>query len=521
MGGGIIQLAAYGAQDLYLTGNPQITFFKVLYKRHTNFAIESIQQAFNGEAQPGSKLTATISRNGDLISKMWLRAVIPDISITFNNIAGVTSTTATLHLARKFGYVLLKNCELMIGGQQIDKHYGDWMNIWNELTLPESKKEGFAKLIGDGENTIDPQYKPYSYAGFSYNEKFGVGNPNLSDKMSQNPVNSTEKGFIPSHEINIPLEFWFCRNPGLALPLIALQYNDVKINIELNEAKYYGMLSLVSEFSSSVQSIATFKIGKNTTNTISTSEINSNPNASRKLLESFELTSLYLWADYIYLDIDERRKFAQTSHEYLIEQLQYTGEETIIPTANAPYGINLHFNHTIKEIFWVAQPSTNLTDTELQSIDGKLTFSKSEVNASHCYLDYQFYANAGHDNSEINQGHYLTINTQQYPLNPVVSAYIEMNGQNRFTQRSGDYFNLVQPSQHHTRIPSDKGINVYSFALRPEEHQPSGVCNLSRIDDVKLNLTLRESIPHNVRIYALGYNVLRILSGMAGLAFAI
>lgn len=525
MGGGLIQLAAYGAQDLYLTGNPQITFFKVLYKRHTNFAIESIQQTFNGKPEPGSKLTATISRNGDLIHKMWLTATIPDISITFDNqLNGITSTTATLHLARKFGYVLLKSCELMIGGQQIDKHYGDWMNIWNELTLQESKKDGFSQLIGDGEGTTNPKFKPYSYSGFSfsYNE-IQNSESSLSDKMSQNPTDYDKKGFIPSHEINIPLEFWFCRNPGLALPLIALQYHDIRINIELNEAKYYGMMSLVSTYSpGGLDNKAIFTIGTNTANTITTKKPLSNTvNVARKLLSEFQFSSIYLWVDYIYLDIDERRRFSQTSHEYLIEQLQYTGEEAITPVANTPYGINLHFNHTIKELFWVIQPNTNLTEKELQATDGDAVFDDAETNASHCYLDYQFYTDAGQYISETTQAALLTANIQQYPVNPVISAYLEMNGQERFKERTGEYFNLVQPYQNHTRIPSDKGINVYSFALRPEEHQPSGVCNLSRIDDVKLYLTLRSSIVHKARVYALGYNVLRILSGMAGLAFAI
>ena len=228
-----------------------------------------------------------------------------------------------------------------------------------------------------------------------------------------------------------------------------------------------------------------------------------------------------LWVDYIYLDIDERRRFAQTSHEYLIETLQYNGEKSLIPATQKSYVYdNIHFNHPIKELFWVAQPETNLIEDELLGTNDVLNFSTATTNLSCCYLDYQLYTNSNDYTSTDNQGYLLSENLPTYPLNPIIETYLEMNGQSRFSTRSGDYFNLVQPSQNHTSIPVDKGINVYSFALRPEDHQPSGTCNLSRIDDVKLYMKLRSVCEHKIRIYALGYNVLRILSGMAGLAFA-
>jgi len=227
MGGGLLQLVAYGAQDVYLTGNPQITFFKVVYRRHTNFALESIQQTFNGSVAYGSRVTATISRNGDLISRTYL----------------VIKTTDK-KLVPYFGLKVIKHAEVEIGGQRIDKHYADWMYIWNELSMPVGKKEGYYNMVG------------------------GKGGDELANLS-----------------LYVPLEFWFCRNIGLALPLIGLQYHEVKINIQFEDA------NLVQKYG------------------ITGSDVASNLSAS-------------LWVDYIYLDTDERRKFAQSSHEYLIEQLQ-------------------------------------------------------------------------------------------------------------------------------------------------------------------------------------------------------
>ena len=248
MGGGLLQLVAYGAQDVYLTGNPQITFFKVVYRRHTNFALESIQQTFNGSVGYGQRVTATISRNGDLISRAYLVIKTPDTK-----------------LVPYFGLKVIKHAEVEIGGQRIDKHYADWMYIWNELSMPVAKKQGYYNMVG------------------------GKGGDNLANLS-----------------LYVPLEFWFCRNIGLALPLIGLQYHEVKINIQFEEG------NLVVQSTGAATNL-----------------------------------SASLWVDYIYLDTDERRKFAQSSHEYLIEQLQFTGRES------ATNKIKLNFNHPVKELIWV------------------------------------------------------------------------------------------------------------------------------------------------------------------------
>ena len=393
MGGGLLQLVAYGAQDVYLTGNPQITFFKVVYRRHTNFAIEAIQQTFNGNPGYGNTVTCQISRNGDLINRAYLQVTLGDRA------AG--AVTDTDEYVNYIGLRLLKNVVLEIGGQQIDKHYSDWMYIWNELSLPEGKRYGYNKMVGE----------------------------------------SVEGG----ETLYIPLEFWFCRNIGLALPLIALQYHEVKIKIE-------------------------FETRKNCTIGTET--------------HFGELKDVSLWVDYIFLDTDERRRFAQLSHEYLIEQLQFTGTENLSSGSNR---IKLNFNHPCKELVWVA---------------------KTSHTSGQEWYNYTTAANIAPNGLE----------------NPFADAILQLNGNDRFAVRKGSYFNLVQPYQHHTNIPSNPGINVYSFALKPEDHQPSGTLNMSRIDTATLMVTA-EALAQNVtysgiNIYAVNYNVLRILSGMGGLAYS-
>jgi hypothetical protein len=355
-----MQLVAYGAQDIYLSGNPQITFFKVVYRRHTNFSMESIEQTFNGNAVLGSKVTCPISRNGDLIHKIWLQATLAT--------QGTALTTEKAHR-------ILKSVEVEIGGQRIDKQYSAWLTVWNELTQTAGHKAGYKSMVTGASGTVF-----------------------------------------------IPLQFWFCRNPGLALPLIALQYHEVKINVEFGSVADTGIAAAT------------------------------------------DLSNASLWVDYIYLDTDERRRFAQVSHEYLIEQLQFTGDES--PSSK----IKLNFNHPVKEFVWAQVDD-----------DGLLKDS-----------DYD-------------------------------TAKLQLNGHERFAPRPAAYFQLVQPYQHHEQVPeltAGKGqINVYSFALKPEEHQPSGTCNMSRIDNATLSLSGVGSSGY-VKVFAVNYNVLRVMSGMGGLAYS-
>jgi len=547
-----MQLVAYGAQDIYLTGNPQITFFKVVYRRHTNFSVESIEQTFNGSAEFNKKMSCTISRNGDLLNRVYLETdvsssspissignvaetsaglesliqslygtgtatdagtgaawaqagnavpigalsvsvdengvakigidsthfsdtnletddnivftavdgVLPSITATYgtpnadqwnvtvaDNLgdgnADVLATDATAVLSGSsgsgatasssvsvatngtlsvsstlvnkgsnyknetltvsmtvsgaaytvgnvnavvvdtstdnYGFKILEYVELEIGGQCIDKHYGEWMTLWTDLTHG-----------GTGSTLLDRM----------------ISLENLQGGKSQ--------------KLYIPLQFWFCRNPGLALPLIALQYHEVKINVQFASAP----------------------------------------------VQHVSLDNMCVFCDYIFLDTDERRRFAQVSHEYLIDQVQYSN--AVNGGSGTTAQLELRFNHPVKELVWTVEDDAATPEFRV-----------------------------------------------------VKDALLQLNGHDRFKRRMGDYFSTVQRYQHHNGSTGSRRAHIYSFALKPEEHQPSGSCNFSRIDNAVLNLSAKQA-GHlkTIKVFAVNYNVLRIMSGMGGLAYS-
>lgn len=495
MSGALMQLVAYGAQNIYLTGNPMITFFKNVYRRHTNFAMETIKQVFNGTPDFDRSLSTLISRNGDMISGIYLQATLPAI---------IGVDTSAERWTDNVGHHLLSKVEIEIGGQIIDTHYGDWLDIWAQLTVPAGQRAGYYEMIGQ-----DPT------------DAFGI--PGRLQKDTHPDGSEVSTGL---REIYVPLQFWFCRNVGLALPLIALQYHEVKVNISFAK----------------INSLVRFTDGH----------------------AAGQLTDVSLWVDYIYLDAEERRRFGHMAHEYLIEQVQTTGNIEVVAgttrTSPKTVEIDLPFNHPVKELVWTVQNQETNTGLDRQ---------RSNYTAVR--------ANTPQRVATANRLPGIQTNTQGLPvvtlgtltnaddllifseqscvtppggLNPVITAQLELNGSDRFEQRPGTYFNWVQCKEHHTNIPDSPGINVYSFALRPEQHQPSGTCNFSRIDHAKLVLQIamltkeddREiNYPGtltgqrgwtaagqfftkavcNARVYAVNYNVLRIMSGMGGLAYTI
>ena len=255
-----MQLVAYGAQDVYLTGNPQITFFKAVYKRHTNFAMECIEQVINGTPAGAGRSSVTISRNGDLVQEVFLEAPIA------KDQSGEKNTVYPMERC-------ISDCELSIGGQRIDKHYQRWWRLYSELYHDHAAKDKYSK-------------------------------------MTNSEGADTEVGYVP-------LIFFFNRNPGLALPLIALQYHEVRLDFTWT----------------------------------STAE-----------LASVTAASIKCWANYIYLDTKERRLFAQKSHEYLIEQVQFTGTESA--TAAGTKNIRLNYNHPVKELIWCFQGSNGSAECQ-------------------------------------------------------------------------------------------------------------------------------------------------------------
>ena len=356
--------------------------------------MESIEQTFNGTADFGKKVTVTVSRNGDLITKCYVQSTLPAVDGSGSNVAWV----------EEVGHFLIKSVEVEIGGQRIDKHYGTWLSVWSSLTTTKGHEAGYNSMIG-----------------------------NVST------LTALDADTTPAYDLYVPLQFWFCRHTGLALPLIALQYHEVKFSIEF--------------------------------------ETFANLQQNSDAVGSYSLGDTSMFIDYIYLDTDERRRFAQISHEYLIEQLQFTGDESLSGTNNK---IKLNFNHPVKELVWVVQ----------------------------------------NDNRTGNN--FTDDNTKSAGSNPTSVAKLQLNGHDRFSQRKGRYFNEVQPYQCHENIPAT-GINVYSFALKPEEQQPSGSANMSRIDNATLQLTLTSAAAVSnpiVKVFATNYNVLRIMSGMGGLAYS-
>jgi hypothetical protein len=461
-GGGLMQLVAYGAQDVYLTGNPQITFFKSVYRRHTNFAMESIENPFNGSPGFGKTVTCTIQRNGDLIYRMYLQATLPKVTISAADGSG-----AQFRWLNWPGHNLIKEVELQIGGQRIDKHYGQWLHIWNELTQEPGKQAGYAKMVGN----VPQLTNLLVQGGEDCDDDCVAGEPNSSNEIGK---------CSPEYTLYIPLQFWFCRNPGLALPLIALQYHEVRINLIFNDLR-----NLCWETTPQL----------------------SNTHTIRDRVANANLVAASLYVDYIYLDTDERRKFAQVSHEYLIDVLQFTGGESITSSSNK---LKLNFNHPCKELIWVVQRDSfvDCADATVNPWKGQQPFNFSDW----------------WDRSVLESGYSVTRVEGMAGRNPVVTALLQLNGHDRFQVREGRYFNEVQPYQHHTNIPA-VGVNVYSFALNPEQHQPSGTCNLSRIDNTTLLLTVSNNAvgtntTSTVYVYATNYNVLRVMSGMGGLAYS-
>ena len=426
MAGGLMQLVAYGAQDVYLTGNPKVTFFQAVYKRHTNFAMENIEQTVNGTASNSGRVSVTIARNGDLVSDMYVELKAKGTVVLTSDAAGVAEAGATSDDVCWAAERAIKDVELSVGGQRIDKHYQRWWRLYSELYLDESKKAVWGKMtspaVGDG-------------------------------------------------KMYLPLIFFFNRNPGLALPLIALQYHEVRMDFDLS-----------SEFSKYTDN-STFKV----------------------------------WANYIYLDTEERRRFAQKGHEYLIEQVQHTGSDAMA-AAGSTKQIRLSYNHPVKELVFCADQGsvsranlwnfTSSTQAVTTDAGAQLAAGLSSVVPTTL---------SGAPQLKVTQN--VAAWTEEAD-GPIDTFKLVLNGQDRFKEQDGKYFNAVQPYQHHSGSPVP-GVYAYSFALKPEEHQPTGTCNFSRIDNAQVAIKTKTGTDaQNLNMFAVNYNVLRIQSGMGGLAFS-
>ena len=440
MAGGLMQLVAYGAQDVFLTGNPKVTFFQAVYKRHTNFAMENIEQTVNGSAGDSGRLSVTVARNGDLIGDMYLEITTAASLATHTNAALDACWVAERAVA---------DIELSIGGQRIDKHYQKWWRLYSELCLDEAKKAQWGK-------------------------------------MTTNPTGAADRVYLP-------LIFFFNRNPGLYLPLIALQYHEVRLDIDL-----------ASNYSS-----------------------------------YFSTNSPKVWGNYVYLDTEERRRFAQKGHEYLIEQVQHTGTDTV--ASGSAKQVRLSYNHPVKELVWCFNAggsnaqmwnfcSNAAVDDVVVESNPDLAITRQAAETGANLVSFFSTSQAGSPQVSVGGAAVANVSTTSWledgvpsataSVGPLSSFKLVLNGQDRFKEQNGKYFNQVQPYNHHSGNPYP-GVYAYSFALKPEEHQPTGTCNFSRIDNAQVSVTLKTA-PDNttMHMFATNYNVLRIQSGMGGLAFS-
>lgn len=475
-----MQLVAYGAQDLYLTGEPEITFFKSLYKRHTNFSCEAIEQTFNGQVGYGKRVSCTISRNGDLITNMYLEVVMKADGATWFPVEA-----------------LVKEVELEIGGQKIDRHYSDWFRIYDELFRAGTQKNAYFR-------------------------------------MTNFPHEDQIKGTEITRRLYLPLIFFFNKEPGMALPLIALQFHEVKLHFTFANA----------------------------------SEIDG--------IVPGDLDAT-LFVDYVYLDTEERKRFASANHEMLIEQLQFTGNESIIlSSAKQQKNIRLNFNHPVKYLAWVVKGDKHGIYNNSHAfpwsadLSGNVDIAEDQIDASAtlAYMrsvprtsplsEADILALIATNGAEVAGGVSASaeqradyLRNRQFAFTgegsyiddayaPLYEAKLQLNGHDRFSARKGSYFNQLQAYQCNQTLPA-AGIYMYSFALEPRKHQPTGTCNFSRIDNATLQLTFKETKDtvtnaknveteertvanrynlRDIKVYAVNYNVLRIMSGMGGLAFS-
>lgn len=498
MPGGVLQLAARGVQNLFLTGNPQITFFVSIYKRHTNFAIESIQEYLNGGADFGKKVSCVIDRYGDLITDVFLEVDLPRISFPHNE-----SRNIFYSWTNSVGHALVKYVEIEIGGEVIDRHYGQWLEIWNELTIPEEKRHAYNEMIGKHSN-----------------------------------FNATTQG--GPMKLRIPLQFWFCRNKGLALPLIALQYHEVRFNFEFRKLDELWASSTTKIMNNDCINQYEKNLSGNCDKNNACKKECVDENDTNCTIEELEycnyknlkIENAILYIDYIFLDTEERRRFAQCHHEYLVENLQIHSESLHSTSINK---ISLDFNHPVKELIWVFQTEDVLqhrrhTGMELFNFNAGVSMNPIASDDCNDYPDYpkcQTKQNPCINCENTSEECFecgIVPDNKHVPIlkatDPMVEARIQFEGNDRFRERDGSYFRLVQPYQRHYRVP-DNFIYMYSFGFSPEEHQPSGTANFSMLDNVELQFKMRENIKTNIMIsiYATNYNILKIQDGMGGLVY--
>ena len=422
-----MQVIATGKANKYITGNPQTSFFKDVYYRHTNFAMESIPCVFNTSINNNSdtNVSVIIHKSGDLVNDVYLEF---ELELTTTSLSG----GKYINFTNSTGYAIIKHVTLLLNNEEIDKHYGEWFDIWDELTTNNNKQDIL----------VNKHQAKYAY-------------------LKSNNGTTKLKCYVP-------LQFWFCRNPGLALPLIALQYSNIVLELKFRNLNYL---------------------------------INCKGTGSQQTI----IPNVKLYGDLIYLDSDEKKRFAQRSHEYLIEQVQFNGPQKLSRTHE------LNYNHYVKEIIWVCR-GKNLGETEPTGTDNINPINNIDGGAHNNGNDYFNYTANAKNFTE----HLFTDEYYEH----FSKATIILEGNERFTKRNASYFRTIQPHNHHTNVPlnREKKVYLYSFALHPEEHQPSGFLNFYKVGKAELKF---DDVLDNedILIFATNYNILRISDGIGALAY--
>tara|TARA_Y100000389_G_scaffold204224_1_gene255672 strand:- start:1860 stop:3671 length:1812 start_codon:yes stop_codon:yes gene_type:complete len=602
MPGGTLQIYKLGAQDLYLYGNPQLTYFKSVYKRHTNFAMEMIRFDFEGKRELANDVNVNfrckIPRNGDLINKLYFVINLPDIYSGYDVYVDDNNVTHEINYNFQWipsiGTQMITKCTLIIGGNKISELYGQWIEIWHELFLDTAGKNNFDYMVGNVPDVFLPANNGWNagkYPSSSLSPEYNV------DPISANWYTSEFKSnpflqppSIKARKLYVPLPFWFCTNPGLSLPLIALQYHDVHLEFEMRPiTQLYTIIETrdpknlrqrtVPLSTNSYHHIGNFITSKppesfsNFTN-LGDGELN---------IQGWDMDA-HILGNYIFLDNEERNLFAKNSHEYLIEQVfrkEFTGIE-------GTQQLNLDFNHPVKYLAWFGQRDdistrlnahnnyTNWLDAnippesdaylELLGVENRdfLYFSQIENYDVSLYTidtitgevydgngdiaDSQKYILLDTSGTQIIQGKLIPLdedssgnrallptkfNFEYYNQDVIKSSRLLFDGNERYSSQNSDFFKFLQSYQHNFKIDKP-GIFLYSFSLDPTKYQPSGACNLSRQSNVQLEIETSLIKPltpigqnfnyqpyqYNIYIYAVNYNILRIMSGMAGTAFS-
>lgn len=494
-------MVSLGLADGVLTAKPVITYWRHVIKRYTNFALESHDLDFNqGTAQFGSNPSCNLDRIGDLVYWMYVRVLLPGVGIASQG-AIVTSNSCTPNASEPYwtydvGQAVVEKTNFFIGGQCIDEIMSEFLYIWEELSGAPGKR--LIEMTGKYDS-----------------------------------VQALQIASRQSRVLYIPLYFWFTMNSGLALPLVSLQFHSVKVSVKFRALADLLKLTCAATnagFSpSTIQKRADYKI-ISYTNFASGAELQ--PVGDLTTLTSSDLLA-QIMVTYVYLDQNERAKFAEGAFESVIpqHQYQYTSIDQQISSVGGlgndrTVSIDLNFNHTVMELFWVFRQKNH------NSYSSPQVPCPSVPAVSGCNL-------MGDPNSPpYNEWFNFsgpTWSVSRVSIDPCIGANLLLNNANRWDAKEGRYFRLVQPYQHHTNVPP-RFIYVYSFALQPQDIQPSGTCNFSRIDSTKLELVIDGRMFYgpssaqtgandgnsgvDILVFATNWNVLRFKYGLGGLRFA-